>query len=279
MQNDAYELPDWINEFALGDDLFARAYDAVPDHRRALLKTGIARLWEWYGPSRARARRKAVSWRAGFSSVEESAPADCAVVAFNGDLVSPARLLAAVVPAVTCGVDTVLPVRLGGDAWPEPVLAGLELAGLERVVQMEPHRLKTLLEETDRAGRTCVAIGLELGPGVFRSLRFPTRNIDFTCLKCDREAALWMDADDPFDLDALAFAHPDLSVSVHDGDGDFGVFLNAIRDIAYVPPSRVGQALTRARLVLGPGQEGCWVWPQLRPEAFLFHSTAWTIGA
>jgi len=291
MQKTAYEFPEWINAFVVDDGLFARAYEAVPDQRRALLKTCIARLFEWYGPSRRTASRQAVAWRGGFDSVQASAPADYAVVVFDADLASPARLLAAVVPPLSCGVKNVLAVRLGGGDWPRPLLTGLELAGQELVADMSPGRVKGLLEEMDAAGAAGVVLGLELRQGVFRSLRFPTRRIDFTCLNCDCGASLWMDADEPFDLEELAFAQPGLSFAVHGAETpllpegcrregkDFQGFLDSIREVAYAPASRVGEALDRARLVLGPGQEGCWVWPQLRPGHFQFHSTAWTIGA
>ena len=291
MQRTTCEFPEWINEFVVEDELFARAYESVSSHLRALLKTGIARLFEWYGPSRRVAGRETVSWRGGFDSVQDSTPADYAVVVFDSNLTSSARLLAAVVPALARGVRTVLAVRLDGGEWPRAMLTGLELAGQDLAVDLSADQVKGLLEELDASGANGVVLGVELAQGVFRSFRFPTRSIDFICLKCDRDAVVWMDDDEPFDLDALAFAQPDLSFAVHGaapklpsagfqcGQNDFQGFLDSIREVAYAPASRVDEALNRAWLVLGPGQEGCWVWPQLRPEHFLFHSTAWTIGA
>ena len=290
MQRIACEFPEWINEFAVGDELFAHAYEMVPGPRRALLKTCIARLFEWYGPSRVTAVRRAEEWRGGFASVQETLPADYAVILFGPGLMSSIRLLAAVVPALSCGVDNVLAVRLGSGEWPDSLLAGLELAGIEPVVEMDAERVKELLEELDGDGFRGIVLGVELEQGVFRSTRFPTRRIQFSCLKCDRRVSVWLDPEDPFDLEGLAFAHPDFDFVVHGsgaplpagfsrGENDFQSFLNAIREVACVPASRVGEALDRARLVLGPGQEGCWLWPQLRPEHFHFHSTAWIIGA
>ncbi|MBG0789243.1 MAG: hypothetical protein H0S80_01970 [Desulfovibrionaceae bacterium] len=290
MQKNACDFPEWINEFAVADERFAHAYETVPGHRRALLKTAIARLFEWYGPSRTTARRLAEEWRGGFASVQDTVPADYAVVVFDASLVSPARLLAAVVPALSCGVENVLAVRLGTGEWSAPVLAGLELAGQELVAEMDADRLKGLFEELDASGAKGAVLGLELPQGVFRALRFPTRRIAFTCLRCDRSVPVWMDPEEPFDLEALAFSHPDLDFAVHGaeaalpagfsrGGKDFQGFLDSIREVACAPASRVGEALDRARLVLGPGQEGCWVWPQLRPGHFHYHSTAWIIGA
>lgn len=290
MQKNTCEFPGWIDEFVVDDELFARAYEVIPPHRRALLKTCIAQVFEWYGPSRQTAGREAVSWRGGFDSVRDFAPADYAVVVFDANLVSPVRLLAAVVPALVRGVQNVLAVRLGGGEWPQAMLTGLELAGQDLVVDLSAQQVKGLLEELTAAGANGVVLGVELAQGVFRSLRFPSSNIDFICLKCDHNSAVWLDENEPFDLDALAFSHPDFSFAVHGseltfpseefrrGGTDLQGFFESIREVVFTPASYVDEALDRARLVLGPGQEGCWVWPQLRPGHFHFHSIAWTTG-
>lgn len=291
MQKAVFEFPERINEFVVDDTLFARAYDTISDQHRALMKTGIARLFEWYGPARQTACRTAASWRGGFDSVDQSAPADYAVVVFDDTLQSPSRLLAAVVPALACGVKNILAIRQGDGEWPEAMLTGLELAGQEMVAAMTPEQAKELLLELDASGARGVVLGVELGRGVFRSLRFPSPRVEFKCLESEPDVAVWVEEAQLPDLDGLAFMHPDLAFSVHGfemalpsdgfsrGGDDFHDFLDAIREVAYVPASRVDDVLDRARLVLGPGQEGCWVWPQLRPELFQFHSTAWTIGA
>ncbi len=291
MQKTVFEFPDRINEFVVDDTLFARAYDALPDHRRALLKTGIARLFDWYGPSRQDSGQATVNWRSGLTSVSRFSPVDFVVVAFDTTLTSPARLLAAVVPALACGVRNVLVVRFGGGEWAQSLLTGLELAGQELVADMTPEQVQSLLEDASGAGASGRVLGVGMEQGVFRQLRFRSSHIDFHCLHCDRTVPVWMDGAAPFDLEALAFAQPDLDISVFGAEcetlpGDFchkstefNDFLDAVRDVAYTPASHVDEALDRARLVLGPGQEGCWVWPQLRPEHFQFHSTAWTIGA
>ena len=49
-------------------------------------------------------------------------------------------------------------------------------------------------------------------------------------------------------------------------------------DVAYLPAERMDAATSRARLLLGPGQEGCWFWPDLHPDHFQSHCIAWTSG-
>lgn len=291
MQKTVFEFPDRLHEFVVDDTLFARAYDAIPDYRRALLKTCIARSYEWYGPSQCDSGRTAQMWRSGLSSVEQVATLDFAVVVFDGTLVSPTRLLAAVVPALASGVRNVLVVRLGGGEWHQPLLTGLELAGQELVADMTTEELQLFLDECNAAEARGLVLGVGMERGNFKALRFPSNRVAFKCLNCDQAVSVWSDSEQLFDLQALAFAQPDLNFSVFGAEGeglpdsfsfhgnDFSDFLESLREVAYAPASCVDEALNRARIVLGPGQEGCWVWPQLRPEDFQFHSTAWTIGA
>ena len=37
-------------------------------------------------------------------------------------------------------------------------------------------------------------------------------------------------------------------------------------DVAYLPPERMKYAQGRVKLALGPGHEGCWIWPDLHPR-------------
>ena len=288
MRKTVFAFPDGINEFLVADTLFARAYQETPDQKRGLLKTCIVRLYEWYGPGRLASGQTASSWRSGFDSVLRFAPVDYCVVLLDGSLRSPSRLLAGVVPPLACGVEQVLVARMGADtAWEQPLLTGLELAGQELVADMDAGRVKTLLAELAESGADGAVVDLTAdgrlrpetgGPAWFRPMQ----------LCC---ADVWMDGEKPFDLDALAFCQPDLDITVHGGAGELppGNFLPGTNDlehvlanlteVAYLPFDLVGKGLDRASLVLGPGQEGGWIWPELLPEFFQKHRIALTTGA
>ncbi|ADU62833.1 MAG: hypothetical protein KUA35_13755 [Pseudodesulfovibrio sp.] len=292
MRSPSFSFPDWIREFVPGDELFARAYSDISDRNRAWMKTAIARLHDWYGPRKVTGGETALRWRAGFDSRSAHDAVDFAVVLFDGSLLSPSRLLAALVPAIAGGVGSVLAVRVSsGTPWRKAILTGLELAGQELVVDMselQARRLFNELRESNRPGAVAV-----LGPraAVIKTNELQAASrISFWRPRYTRAAAIWMDDESTFDLDALAFIHPDIVFSVfgaepelpaenfsYEGEG-FDSFLDAIMDVAYVPAARVGQTLGRARIVLGPGQEGCWIWPDLHPEHFQFQSIAWTTG-
>ncbi len=292
MKQPSFSFPTWINDLVPDDELFARAYADISDENRAWMKTSIARQYDWYGPRRDISGADIRHWRAGFDTKLTYDAVDFAVVLFDGSLLSPSRLLAALIPALAGGVKHVLAARVSnGEPWRKAVLTGLELAGQELVIDItdvQARQLFTELRETNRPGAVTV-----LGPkaAVIKTSEIQSASrISFWRPRFSRSAAVWMEDKDTFDLEVLAFTHPDIVFSVfgaepplpadnfsYEGE-NFDEFLNAIMDVAYLPAERTDLALRKAKLVLGPGQEGCWIWPNLHPEHFQFHSTAWTIG-
>ncbi|QJB57888.1 hypothetical protein [Pseudodesulfovibrio sp. zrk46] len=290
MKNSRFSFPDWINELVPDDDLFAMAYDDIADHNRALMKTSIARLYDWYGPRKDIAGTVSRQWLSGFESKTTFDAVDFAVVLFDGSLLSPARLLSALVPALAGGVKNVLAARVAGGPWRKAVLTGLELAGQEFVVDVSEAQARRLFNELRDSGHTGAVTVLGPKAAVIKTSELQSASrIAFWRPRFTRAAAVWMDDAHTFDLEALAFTHPDIVFSVFGAEtelpadnfsyeGDvFDDFLEAIIDVAYLPAIRMDLALAKAKVVLGPGQEGCWVWPDLHPELFQFHSTAWTI--
>lgn len=290
--NTSFSYPSWISDLVPDDELFARAYADISDQQRAWMKTSIARLYDWYGPKRDVSGTTSRHWRSGFDTHTTFDAVDFAVVLFDGSLLSPARLLAALVPALAGGVKHVLAARVGdGTPWRKAVLTGLELAGQELVcdfTDVQARQLFNQLRETNQPGAVAV-----LGPkaAVIKSSEVQAASrISFWRPRFSRLATVWMDDVDTFDLETLAFMHPDIVFSVFGAEpelpadnfsyegNEFDECIDAIMDVAYLPADRMNHALDKAKLVLGPGQEGCWIWPDLHPEHFQFYRTAWTIG-
>ena len=285
MPDPVFSLSDMIGDSLVDDALFAQAYEESTDRERALMKTCIARLYDWYGPRKDTVREDARQWRGGFASIRRSAPVDFALVLFDQTLASPARLLAGLVPAVACGVPNILAVRLDGGDWQRPLLTAMELAGQELVADLTGDDLGGLLRELGDAGASGAVVDLAGRPGLFTGRdRLAVHSPAF-----GREAAVFLDGETTFDLDALALTHPDTAFTAFGanvplpggfrrGGEELPDFLDAVREVAYVPDNLIGRTLGRARLAMAPGQEGCWVWPELLPDFFLFHRIAWTIG-
>lgn len=293
MQGNVFSFPDWVNDFIPDDGLFARAYEETPDNRRALIKTCVARLYDWYGPRKDFGGEILKQWMSGFESRTQYRAVDFSVVLFDSSLQSPARLLAGLVPALATGVESVLAVRIGGGApWRKAVLTGLELTGQESVVDMDDLEARRLFNELRESGHTGAVTVLGPKAAAIKTSEVQAASrIAFWRPRFSRFAVVWMDSESSFDLGALAFMHPDMIFSVfgaetdlpadnfsYEGD-DFDEYLDAIMDVAYCPVEQAASVRGRAKLTLGPGQEGCWVWPDLHPEHFQFQWTTWNTGA
>lgn len=292
MKHTPFSFPTWLNDFVPDDDLFARAYEDISDQNRAWMKTGIARLYDYCGPRKDVSGVDVRRWRGGFETQQSYDAVDFAVVLFDGSLLSPSRLLAALVPALAGGVKNVLAVRVGEEApWRKAVLTGLELAGQEFVVGLSDVQTRQLFNELRETGQPGSVVVLGPRAAVIKNSELQSASrISFYRPRFSRSAAIWMDDSTTFDLKTLAFIHPDIIFSVFGAESElpadnfsyegdlFDDFLGAIMDVAYVPPKHIGEALKRAKMVFGPGHEGCWIWPDLHPEHFQIHRTAWTIG-
>lgn len=285
------QIPSWALDACLDDETFALAYEAVPAERRALLKTAIARHYFWTAPETSRSSSRDRDWTQGFASRERSAPAEVCLLLFDAACHAPARLLAALLPALNAGVGEVLAVHVRGTGDPEPpagVLAAFELAGQEAVVELPPDRVGALLRELATQAGSCVLLALggtsSLVPeyfadGALRRVWAESGRRDILALVDDGP-------DDP-DLAALAFAHAGARILVAgtagplpegpfesapggEGDGSFDV------RACYAPASRVAEALSRHALAFGPRHEACWLHPDLGREFFLIRRVAWT---
>jgi len=291
MKDTSFSFPDWLYELVPDDELFARAYEDISDQKRAWMKTSIARLYDWYGPQKDIAGASIRHWHSGFDTKQTFSAVDFAVVLFDGSLLSPTRLLAALVPALAGGVKNVLAARVAGGPWRKAILTGMELAGQEMVVDVTEAQARRLFNELRDTGHTGAVTVLGPKAAVIKTSELQAASrISFWRPRFSRAAVVWMDDESSFDLETLAFMHPDIIFSVfgtepelpadnfsYEGD-QFDDFIAAIMDVAYLPANRMDRALEKAKVVLGPGQEGCWVWPDLHPEHFQFYSTAWTIG-
>ncbi|BCS86969.1 hypothetical protein [Pseudodesulfovibrio sediminis] len=288
MQKTEFQFPEFINELVVDDTLFARAYQNSVDQDRAVLKTCIAGLYDWYGPRKQTAQRSTQVWRSGLESTLHTTPVDCTIILFDASLCSPTRLLAALVPAVACGVRNVLVARIGDEdsPWPEAILTGLELAGLELAVNMTGDQLDELLESVQHGGGTGRVIDFRED-----ALQCATAgNIMVMCPRFDSVGAIWLDERTGLDLDAVAFAHPDMTFSVFGAEvplpndrfsycsANMDDFLATPCTVAFTQTFSLDMVPTSSQLVLGPGLEGSWILPELHPEFFESHRIFWTTG-
>lgn len=294
-------LPDFALEHALDDLAFAAAYDVVSVQRRAWLKKCIARLHVWHGEERTTGLERVATWRQGFVSEERLEPLPWAMVTLDPGVLSPVRCLAAVLPPLLAGVGQTLVVRVHADKdeqdqrpWPARLLTAFELAGQEFVLDLTA-------AQTAKLARTLAVL---TGPGLIVCLE-ESRDSARPALawlsdearkagvavwrpRWDGRIGIWAPDGAAWDWDTLHWAHPDAVTTVWGNrtealpsgftarKGKMSSFLKEAYTAAFVPSDAQAEALDRVPLVLGPGHEGCWLWPDLTLGLCRRRSVAWT---
>ncbi|CCO24397.1 histidinol dehydrogenase [Maridesulfovibrio hydrothermalis] len=264
-----FTFPEWLQDYQIKDEEFAGAYEMISPQQRAWLKKTIAQVYAVNSPENPQKTWTVNTWRGGFETEVSGSPLDWVVMLIDKGSVSAVRILAALTPALACGVKNVL-VAFTGDGEISPaVLTGFELAGQEDVVCVSSDRLSELLSYVAGSGFNGTVLDMrsvaERLPysAQMRYWRGPKISIISVC----------KDENLP-DMDVLAFAHPDVDFvcveeeSLEDAPGQAIV----------VPAELVGDVLSKFRIVLAHGQEGCWIWNDFDSSFFRQESVALAVA-
>ncbi|WP_022662681.1 hypothetical protein [Paucidesulfovibrio longus] len=284
-------IPTWALDACLDDETFAAAYEAVSAERRALLKTAIARQYAWRAPAPCSETRCARVWTQGFESLELAAPADVCLLLFDASCASPARILAALLPALNAGIGTVLAVHARGpqDApSSEAVLAAFELAGQEAVLELPRGKVRELIEASTENGESCIVLAFGGTSGLVPDGFADGFSRRLWTAPAQAGIAVFLEGEGAdADLEALAFAHPDGRFQVAGADSplpddrfahlgpEFDHIVRAGGQACFASGSSAEDALAAFPLVFGPGHEACWLFPDLHSEFFQVRRTAW----
>ncbi len=254
--------PDEIEARRVEDDAFAEAYARVDALGRARIKTCLAGLFTLYGGKAPRSRTIALEYD-DVSFKKSAAPAAWTLVVLDEAFVSPARLAAACMPALCAGTPIFGVARLGGGDWPEPLLLTLELAGVEEAFALDREALENLVRWLSETAGPGALIGLD------RAFEMESA-CDNIPLGFSGRIGVWDNGAVSFDLEALAFAHPDAEIVFPETDEEMETFCSRKFDAVCLPPGPAPQAA--GPLVLGPGMEAFWAWPGLTPARFFSHA-------
>jgi hypothetical protein len=266
-----------IEHCAVSDALFSQAYESLGDRERGWLKKCIAQLYAWYSLSPRERMSTQCLWRAGFFSLSCCEALQWSVIVVHQQYPCPSQLLAAAFPPFMAGVQDIFVVII--DEGNEPdfrLLAALELAGIEKVFYGSFEDVGALLNsfQADQSS------GLIISLGIYKSLAaelkscFFSPNIQRIHLETPTKMALWSDASENWQYDILQFFHPGVTFEVWgkekgciptgwiSKDGDWSQFVLQKYHVVFVPARYVRLVCSSASLVLTPGQENCWLWPQ-----------------
>lgn len=259
---------------AIADSRFADAYDSVPGWARARLKKAVADVWSWSGAVAWNQDCRQTGFPSGTQVLHLRQPRDWCLVAARAE-VGPGAILGAVLPPVLSGVREVAVLWLGGAGrLLDSSLLALELSGIERVYSCRPEQMEAGIEELSRLFEGPRGWVLRLGQS--HGERFsggPGKRRVESELTVPQTAGIFVDEQDLCDFDALQLAHPGLAVQVWNAvderlpsqwsviQGSWGEFLNSDFDLALVGKGRAEEALRRFPVVLSPGHEVTWIWP------------------
>lgn len=280
-----WSWPEWLEPHLVSDSRFARAYGALADDRRALLKGVIARHFVQNPP--AHALRQDVEERFGlFSRHVRKTPAPFVIILVDRDIEAPALFLAALMPALCARVPEILVCRLGkkSDA-SDAFLTSCELAGQEKVAALGPMLLQRLLAECAATGEPGVVLYPDTAS--FRHiLAQPAlcESVDASALRLvglrpPRACGLWRDEASqfpPLDVALLyGLLNFDIAGIAPGGGGKrdeaaWSAFCATARDLDLVPQSRLGQGFQgRASVCVSESCLGEWHWPEIGQDLFV----------
>lgn len=277
------DWPEWLHGHAMGDEDFAAAHDALSALERARIKQTLARMFAAHHPGGAMAHSVTLGFDPDGLAMTRLCPRPFGLVVIGAGFASPSRLLAACLPALLARTPLVGVVRADADSpWPKPLLAALELCGVEAAFSLaskDMARLFSDLRETHPRGLVVDFAGAD------RSSLFPQG----VSVNPSGDIGVWRTSARGFDLEALAFAQAGSRVTVWGkagglpegmaaGEGDFADFLAKGYEAVFVPRGRMEAALGAASgpdLVLGPGMECFWAFPQVTVAAFVHGRTAY----
>ena len=257
------ELPDWLEACRPDDELYADAYEGTPAELRALLKTAIAFCFHRWPLMEDEAHLERISSRSGFRHSEVSRPAGWVIASLGPGFSSPARLLAALVPAVLAGAGPVIVVSEAPFA--PAICTALELAGLEDSFLLDGEQIPGLYEDLRALSADGRVVAFPGADGAFTEAQkellhsaaldgLPRlRDLPSPRLLCLHEPGSEAEA-------RLQWLYPDADMLREAAPG-----LRA----AYVPD---GSACPQdaAPFICGPGMEACWPGPA--PEFYRTYS-------
>lgn len=263
--------PDWLEDRRVDDDLCAEAYESVGPAARAAIKTAMALYLRYDEPVREIVHESRCDSVSGFWRVRTIFPAPWAIVAFPPDYAAAARLLGALMPPIIAGVPLLAAVCVGGTP-AKPVLATLDLAGVEDIFSLSAAELSAALEETQPGPGRLVL----LHKGELDTLGRQAGALHIPVFSERRPPSITIPRPELFDLDVLRFAHGDIPVTralespAPEAPDVLYASSEAVRShctaLAAAPFS-----LGMAPLALAPGCEGFWLHHGLGRSFFLSH--------
>ena len=280
-------LDNWLERFALDDQILAQSYEQLGDVKRSWLKKLIAHLYNYYGREDCQEKIVSMTYAQGLKSYARVSPWNLLVCVIGRGYRAANKVIAAIMPAIMAGTKEIVVVLedWGAQDLPDQVLVGLELMGVENILLMDKDDITGFVRETGSNqgmdGLFCLD-DKEIVEQFFRE-----KNCVVWAPRPVNLAGLVIDENVEWNLDVLSWANPDLEfVVLADKKGDwpdnFHVFEGSKKDFWLQPfdvvfaPEVYLLKHKHISLGFGPGHESSWVWPELEKKLFFLQQIVWT---
>ncbi len=278
------KVPDWLLNLEVSDELFAAAYEQLPDLHRAWIKTCLARHHAACDDP-IESRTSIENFRQGFELRKHGEAVDWALILLDEDFSAAPRFMATLAPALLAGVKAVYVLRVfqnsqertgkengPGTACPQAILVAAELAGLAGQGQFFEVSLEQASNFLNMLGKQDAGQGQKL---INKQGRLLMLGENFWGETLILDAArlgitVWSRGMMPVQVEEnpitpdFKFAdfyalHPDLEL-LREKKSESQTSINSSRIL--------NAALLHTDFALNPGQEGVWFWPELDKNFF-----------
>ncbi|WP_457572294.1 hypothetical protein [Desulfovulcanus sp.] len=283
-------LDNWLERFALDDQILAQSYEQLGDVKRSWLKKLIAHLYNYYGRKNCQEKMVSMAYAQGFKSYVRISPWNLLVCVIDNQFKAANKVLAAIMPALMAGTKEIIVILENSEhkEMPEQILVGLELMGVENILLMDKENISNFMQEI--VSNNAVDGLFCLGDKEIVSQLVGQKNYFFWSPRPVKLAGLVVDTDLNWDVEILSWANPDLEFIVltdkkgNDWSGNFRVFEGREEDFWSqdfdVLFASEKEFLKNRRITLGfgPGQESSWIWPELDGSFFYHRQIFWSEG-
>ncbi|WP_152555077.1 hypothetical protein [Desulfonatronum thiodismutans] len=282
------------DDLRVQDDVLAASYSSVGDVERSWIKKNIAQLYALHPPGGTDRSSTRTRWSSGLTttSTRLARPWACLVCpeSISEAGAGPAGIAAALIPVMTSGISDFLAILPPSSLQSAHLLTTLELCGLENVFAVQREAmLKELVALVARDPR-----GLILDLGNLASCSPLTEQALHRTMvwrpRLSGQLRIWCSAPGQWDWSTLEWNHSHSRIEawgpcretapgqILRDDGDWDAFrrlpgpLGVGADMLHAPDLFEMEGLPGDGLILTPGQEGCWYWPDLDPGFVCFQN-------
>ncbi len=253
---------EWVDQYAVEDDEFGKAYEAISPKERAVIKKSIAQLFDFYLKT-SLIEGLALKFKRGFNLSLNSFPCKWGVILAHSRS-NPSQIIAASVLAIMSEVENLFFVqtRERERKINELTLLGLELSGCNLAYLIPIKEIKKFL--LNLLEKSPYGFLIVVGDDSFLvKIRKNIRDLGFfKCFFLNVCKKAFLIPEEEFDIDLIKRFNPYLDIKILKNIDKIDI--NSF-EVGYISKDWRSKIPKKISYIFGPGQEGFWFWRELTP--------------